>query len=55
MTTFELIVVGIHPMTTNPTSITELIELAPDALIAITIPKTKDENALRVSETQKPY
>ena len=45
MTTFELIVVGMHPITTKPTRMTVLIELVPEADIAITMPNTTDENA----------
>jgi hypothetical protein len=45
MTTFELIVVGMHPITTNPTKMTGSIDFVPEADITITMPKTKDENA----------
>ena len=44
ITTLELIVVGIHPMTTSPTKMTVSILSVPDATIAETNPKTSDEN-----------
>ena len=44
MTTFELIVVGIHPMTISPTRMTVSILSVPDDMIADTSPNTRDEN-----------
>jgi hypothetical protein len=43
MTTLELIVVGIQPITIRPTIIVKSILSVPDALMAETIPNTKDE------------
>ena len=44
ITTLELIVVGIHPITTRPTKMTVSILSVPDATIADTKPNTTDEN-----------
>jgi hypothetical protein len=43
MTTFELIVVGIQPITTKPTRMTVSILSVPDATMAETNPNTTDE------------
>jgi hypothetical protein len=44
MTTLELMVVGIHPITIRPTIIVKSILSVPEALMIETIPKTKEEN-----------
>ena len=44
MTTFELIVVGIQPITMSPTRMIVSILSVPEASMAETIPNTTDEN-----------